>query len=128
MKVEIHHVDMRVLAERGMIPLTMSDEDVGRLISEGYYRKVATVNVVDLSEAFRKTQNGVGGVVSWAFDHPAEVVEVELVSVGGRNFKQAVRSSAAGDVFCSNGTAHFVGTDGFRDLGPIARLVVQQST
>ena len=117
MKVEIHHVDMQALAAKEMIPILMSDDDVLALIAAGHYRKVATVNVHDLSDAFRKTQNGVD-VDCWATDHPTGIVDGVPVLINGHDFRKALRSSMVGDVFSADGMVHMVDNFGFRKLGP----------
>jgi hypothetical protein len=122
MEIGIHYVDLEVLAERGVVPLSLASETVCELIEDGCYRKVAILRVDGLSEAFRITQNGIDSVESWAFDHPAEIVSLLVPIRAARKVKPGLRSSMVGDVFTANGVAYLVDDVGFRELGPSSSL------
>lgn len=127
MEIGIHHVDMQALADRGLLPITLSNEDVCRLIDEGCYRKVAIVRVNGLNEAFCVTQNAVHGVESWAFDQSPELVSVLVHMRAARRVKPGLRSSMVGDIFTANGLVYMVDNVGFRDIGPEASVFPEKA-
>lgn len=122
MEIGIHHVDLEALANAGIVPLSLASETVCGLIEDGHYRKVAILRTNGLHEAYSITQNGIGNIESWAFDHPAETVSLLVHVRAARKVKPGLRSSMVGDVFTANGLAYLVDDLGFRELGPSSSL------